>query len=484
MALPAAPPGLAEERVVVALVGRCQRDDKHRGRKGEQRRVFDRKFNKILKDSDAFTESIAAAGFDIETILGQPEALGMHGSVLALMCLVPGALWSGPLTLWSAQERTWWDCLMRPTDAFSVSVERLAVARERVEADFQQQPCVRYGFKSFLASTTETCAAQVMAGHYLVVGGAEATGLEFVISAAGRAGAALRCIVLPLPLAVAIAYGGMRTLMFTARAIYFRPRLFRAYPPAAFWRQSRQRRVHAMADQMAISLECEKRSMAAKFQRAADLVRELSGLRYLRQDDECADTVVFLQAQSDQYRNGHYRQTPHAYSCEVLIEAVVMADMLRDGSKLREIVRRSCKALLPPAQFEVVVENLNTGGIPRVSAARRARCYFDFAFAVAMRQHICAPGDAAAAPPILYGWADSSPMGGRNWLVSHFHLWRAQTASEMRAVLAAAKELATLPAPRAQRRHLRSNEDEVDDGEFIRVSVPAYDRILFLYTIK
>ena len=186
--------------------------------------------------------------------------------------------------------------------------------------------------------------------------------------------------------------------------------------------------------------------------------------------EDCSDAVVYLEGLADFYSCARTaKRKCSAYTCQVLIETVLMADMLRDGSQLREIVRRSCRILLSNVDYDVVEAQLATGGIPRKSAARRARSLFDFAFALAMRQHLL----VADSPPILFGWADSSPMGGRNWLVSHLHIWRARTASEMRAVLAAAEELAAMPTvARVARRPARAALDE--EGAFIRAG-PAAD---------
>ena len=114
----------AEQRIVVGLVGQVTKE-KCRGREEARRRTFAWDFARILKANSAFKEIIAATGFDVGTVLEQPADLGIHGRVLALLCLRPGTHWGCPLTQWSSEERIWWGCLQRSSDSFPCKSQAL-----------------------------------------------------------------------------------------------------------------------------------------------------------------------------------------------------------------------------------------------------------------------------------------------------------------------------------------------------------------------
>lgn len=215
------------ERTVVALVGQVHKE-KRRSKLEQQHRSFAWDFQRALRANSAFVDITAATGLDVDTVLDPDQSgmLGMDGRVLALMCLGAGQFWSGPLTLWSSQERIWWDCLQRASDSFSVCVNCLAIAEDRIEVEYgvEARNSARGG--CFLLPLTEACAAKVMSGSFRTSGDVAVTGQQFFRSVAGPCDSAtIRCIVVPLQFAVAIAHGPMRTLMFSAHSVFFRPRL-------------------------------------------------------------------------------------------------------------------------------------------------------------------------------------------------------------------------------------------------------------------
>ena len=221
------------ERTVVALVGQVHKE-KRRSKLEQQQRSFAWDFQRALRANSAFVDITAATGLDVDTVLDPEKSgmLGMDWRVLVLMCLGAGQFWSGPLTLWSSQERIWWDCLQRASDSFSVCVNCLAIAEDRIEVEYGVEGRTARGnaasqaTRGFLSPLTEACAAKLMSGSFRTSGDVAVTGQQFFRSVAGPCDSAtIRCIVVPLQFAVAIAHGPMRTLMFSARSVFFRPRL-------------------------------------------------------------------------------------------------------------------------------------------------------------------------------------------------------------------------------------------------------------------
>ena len=130
------------------------------------------------------------------------------------------------------------------------------------------------------------------------------------------------------------------------------------------------------------------------------------------------------------------------YPATSLIEAVCLADLLRNASNLRDSIGRALPMILPPAMVQVCRARLEKGGVPRSSTTRRGISIFDFAFARWMRTQLfkALPDGSFYVAPFSM-WCDSSPMGHRNWLISHMHILHARDKRSCLQLLCAVNEL-------------------------------------------
>ena len=117
--------------------------------------------------------------------------------------------------------------------------------------------------------------------------------------------------------------------------------------------------------------------------------------RGLRRDDEDLNQTV----------------NPHAtYPGITIMRAAMAGHMLKRMSDLDRIFRFAIEITAPAALVRPLLADLRKK-TPIPATVRRARFSSDAAFSLLMRPHV------ALARPCWF-WADSSPQGGRNWLLS------------------------------------------------------------------
>ena len=114
------------------------------------------------------------------------------------------------------------------------------------------------------------------------------------------------------------------------------------------------------------------------------------------------------------------------YTADALIQVVVLADLVRNSRKLTEVVQRSARIILGPSGEEVVKRHLdNAGGLPGKSLVSRYRLSMDVAFMKICRSYVAkllSDFDLWGQDFVVYMLADSSPRGGRDWLMAEMYV--------------------------------------------------------------
>jgi hypothetical protein len=107
-----------------------------------------------------------------------------------------------------------------------------------------------------------------------------------------------------------------------------------------------------------------------------------------------------------------------------LLQAVRLAARIRGGSGgLVDVIAKSLAAALPPFLQPAFIDDVSgalhdsvKSSLPSSSAIQRAELALDVAMMLVQR------GRAASQPDVVrVGWADSSPIGGRDWIWSEYH---------------------------------------------------------------
>ena len=140
----------------------------------------------------------------------------------------------------------------------------------------------------------------------------------------------------------------------------------------------------------------------------------------------------------------HLRQQPASQ----LIECVLAAAHLSKQSNLEHVVQKAVFIACPPALAPMLVKRLRSNVVYKKDTINRGRLALDAALALHSRT-IFAPPDLSP-PPLLFVWADSSPQGGRDWLLAHAHVLKSDTRQEHLKLLRAVGRLVQLSQPEIQ----------------------------------
>ena len=97
-----------------------------------------------------------------------------------------------------------------------------------------------------------------------------------------------------------------------------------------------------------------------------------------------------------------------------LMHAVLASRQLRNKAALAASLKQAI-ALLLPKKFQAVALAELEQRVPSAATIRRAEADLDAAYMGYWRSVI-----DKRQPPLLYCWADASPQGGREWLVSSY----------------------------------------------------------------
>ena len=120
---------------------------------------------------------------------------------------------------------------------------------------------------------------------------------------------------------------------------------------------------------------------------------------------------------------------------------------------MRLMVPIACPPLLAPLLLKYMDEPM---AIPSKRTIARGRLNFDLGFELSMRSTFCPTGLPC---PKYWVWADSSPMGGNNWLLVHLHYSQCTSESNWRELMGAYHELC-----RRNENAPAHDLDDIDEG--------------------
>ena len=148
------------------------------------------------------------------------------------------------------------------------------------------------------------------------------------------------------------------------------------------------------------------------------------------------------------------------FGVDTLMRCLLLSRRLRDGSKLAETVEKACE-LLPSLVRDLALRTIHDGFLQVPSRASLQR--FQLAFDVGVMLWRRKLATAADGPACRYGFADSSPQGGRDWLIVKTCIIQSSKIVEVMEVVF---ELANDAAVEAWR--LQSDEPVLPDSELRR----------------
>ena len=114
-------------------------------------------------------------------------------------------------------------------NVFSAHVVQFALmpAQQETDWDLGRASSSRFNMaQGFLAPLTAACSLSVLDDECLLHGTQRMRARDAFARWSMPISKTIRCALLPLPLALVVAHGKMRRLMFPAHAFVYRPRLF------------------------------------------------------------------------------------------------------------------------------------------------------------------------------------------------------------------------------------------------------------------
>ena len=357
-----------------------------------------------------------------------------HAEVEALVCVAPGKCGSGILSAWNQEERLLWEYLRRPMDAYSVRICNVLqvdppalVTSTRNKRGQIGRIAVRHNHV-FLAGRQIDLSASALVSHAHSSSSVEQRPLADIFSSWGVDGLennVAPCMWLPYEILHLVLLGHWRHLVLSASWTSATNLVETLNWPPQAWRSSLGRALGA-SSQTAGSAEVTGEAL----QTLADRLRQwapgiiannsrstrLELERYVRFLDGAAAGLgagynVHPVAQNQERRAGGSR-----YLAESLIHAVIGSSMLKNRSRLQDIAMHCIKLTVPEQMRSACLEATQRIilNMPSPSAARRAQLSLDLAFMRHWRSML------ASRSVHLYLWVDSSPQGGRDWLLSSY----------------------------------------------------------------
>ena len=404
---------------------------------------------KLLQDSVLFQDALRGLN---ELKYGDPfgPQSPLLGRALGLVRLVPGIAYESALTAWNDEERVWWQLLGHGDDAYSARVQ------DAVTADVPERVALGAGAGGAAFQTIGLCtlavadAQSVLGGTFCRPGAADqgqgALGNTWLQRWGLGHPPTVPVVVLPLPMALAVVSGKWHSIMLQARTTRFKARLFPSWPGPAFFRRREPQdiepyTVHADAGS----------TFGDKLRSVANHVRMWapSVLTACLDDEERAGTHGMLESDIRFLEGAAAAVDPAAarsqqlgrreIESEALIECLRIAQFLTNAGMLDQVVRNSLRLTCPPFLAQALENRLNgTRTVAKRTTIFRSRLAFDAALALTMR-------DVLKEPLLIYMWADSSPQGGHDWLLSHMHYVVGSSTAELLQLAAAVDALASRP---------------------------------------
>ena len=364
----------------------------------------------------------------------------LAGHVLGVISVIPGRRYESELTAWDEEEYACWEILRFGDDVYSVRVVAaapldlpvpLVTARPGADAGYQAG-------RDFQAPS-RPCLNQVLAGT------SRGRNVADVVSGwAGGADLSPTSIWLtfqPLPLALPVVLGHWRRLMYAAASTRTCPRLFAQWPPADFFRQRQRQHVGPSRPVPEDAAELEGRlwDCIRDLRSWAPAVRELDQQGFhegaelsLRSHVSLLESVAWNVA-------GHASMDgPSGSGPAQLVQLVRLGRMIKRSDELELVLRRAVSIVCPAFAVQHVTRALSERPPPLSKThLQRITQAFDYALALHAREVFAT---TAALP--WYGFCDSSPQGGHDWLLSYSHALTAGSASDLLRLAQSVNELA------------------------------------------
>ena len=203
------------EAAAVLIVAETVKEQS-RSSTAQKSRTYAWDFMRCLRDNALLGRALERSGVPKDQAFGDPRHLPLNGKVVGLLRLAPGSAYDSCLTQWTEEERLWWGCLLCASDAFSAHVRESAFALAPVEANWGSaeatpHPRAALGNHKFMAPLMAACTQAALQGGFARHGCPEPpqTGFE-VLTGWGLPSenqASTKCLVLPLPFALALVHG-------------------------------------------------------------------------------------------------------------------------------------------------------------------------------------------------------------------------------------------------------------------------------------
>ena len=202
--------------------------------------------------------------------------------------------------------------------------------------------------------------------------------------------------------------------------------------------------------------------------------------------DDCSAALLKDAAETWVYsknlgRGGNWRESSRShgsYAPLFLVHALIFSFSLRTTQKsigtpnnaLQTILRRALHCFAP--ELRSAIDNMIANiALPSAATMSRHKFIFDIVWMKTMADfHRCIVDDDA----LLFGMMDSSPQGGRNWLMSEYSGLRGRDLLDAARAAQAMAELANAPVrPDDLQWQLRVNADVLKDAFFTHVLPPS-----------
>ena len=414
--------------VYIVAVGRV------RSQTGESRRSTSSNAWQYLCGVELLKQRLAACNLPVDAYSQ------FSGHVVGIAHVRPGTYFESVLTTFDVEERILWPWCKMASDVWTCAVTQAAAIQVPVEACCKSFADVGWQRSRGFTPLTGLCAATVLRSLFQEPGKAWLSG-EQVSSSwgfAARDATQGLCLALPTPLALVVVHMQWQKLMFTASSTRQRTRLFApVWPPSSFWTRhmaeaagpkqltafdgpALSTQIHSAADDLR-SWASAILNEAQEAGEAEDMVHQR--LRKHVQFLEDLALSISGSGSADQSMMGTRK-----HSATQLVMQLQAAALLKNGSMLQSIVRKAICIATPAALAMSLLRMLNERNVILSGASiRRARFAFDCAFALHMRSEFQQLGPVRPC----FIWADSSPQGGRDWLLIHMHYICASSLTQL-----------------------------------------------------
>ena len=345
----------------------------------------------------------------------EPDTLQVVGLALA----APGQVFDGPLRPRDAEELVQLRMHGMPkAGAYSVKLSQPCCCVEPFNIGYFGHHLRMRLFPLAAATLNEVLARQFSRPG---PGGLLAAGRDIVVSWGFRFPSECPLVVvLPAPLATLVVRGAWSRIVLLG---HWRSNhhIFRDWPPL-------NTAAADAADDVGSAIE---HVTPARIRQIADNIRQRSELVLASAIDaeeqagmevELASDVSVLDLLADALEpRSSTTQRRLRHKAIELIATLRQAAFLKQRKGLLESLRGSIELTVPALLRPMFHARLTEPGvIPSEKSVRTARFIFDVAFAMYWRQRNDA-AQSSARPSPIYLWADSSPQGGRNWLMIQTH---------------------------------------------------------------